>query len=42
MLCGNPALIADMREILDGPGMNEGSNATPGEYVVEKAFAERG
>lgn len=42
MLCGSPAFIADMREILAGLGMSEGNNATPGEYVVEKAFAERG
>lgn len=41
MLCGSPAFIADMAEILEGLGMNEGNNATPGEYVVEKAFAER-
>lgn len=42
MLCGSPAFIADMREILEDLGMSEGNNATPGEYVVEKAFAERG
>ncbi|WP_378942931.1 ferredoxin--NADP reductase [Mesorhizobium sp. ANAO-SY3R2] len=42
MLCGSPAFIADMRDILEGLGMSEGNNATPGEYVVEKAFAERG
>lgn len=42
MLCGSPAFIADMREILEGLGMSEGNNAAPGEYVVEKAFAERG
>ncbi|MBB6468544.1 ferredoxin--NADP+ reductase [Aminobacter lissarensis] len=41
MLCGSPAFIADMRGILEGLGMSEGNNATPGEHVVEKAFAER-
>lgn len=41
MLCGSPVFIADMRGILEALGMNEGNNATPGEYVVEKAFAER-
>lgn len=42
MLCGSPAFIADMRDILEGLGMSEGNNAMPGAYVVEKAFAERG
>lgn len=41
MLCGSPAFIADMSDILEGFGMAEGNNSTPGEYVVEKAFAER-
>jgi ferredoxin--NADP+ reductase len=41
MLCGSPALIADMRNFLESLGMAEGNNASPGEYVVEKAFAEK-
>ena len=41
MLCGSPAFIADMRNILEGLGMAEGNNASPGDYVVEKAFAEK-
>ncbi|GAA2813487.1 ferredoxin--NADP+ reductase [Aminobacter aminovorans] len=41
MLCGSPAFIADMRDILERLGMAEGNNATAGEYVVEKAFAEK-
>lgn len=41
MLCGSPAFITDMRDILEGLGMGEGNNTTPGEYVVEKAFADR-
>lgn len=41
MLCGSPAFIADMREILEGLGMSEGNGSIPGDYVVEKAFAEK-
>lgn len=41
MLCGNPDLITDMREILQTYGLAEGSNNNPAEFVVEKAFVER-
>lgn len=39
MICGSMAMIADMRELVEAAGLDEGSNATPGDYVVEKAFA---
>jgi ferredoxin--NADP+ reductase len=38
MLCGSMAMIKDMAEKLDGLGFTEGSNAQPGEYVIERAF----
>lgn len=41
MLCGSPQMLADMRGVLDDLGFNEGTNNTPGEFVVEKAFVER-
>jgi len=41
MLCGNPDLLIDMREILDTYGLCEGSNNNPAEFVIEKAFVER-
>ena len=41
MLCGNPDLLVDMRDILEGYGLGEGANNKPGEFVVEKAFVER-
>ncbi len=41
MLCGSPAMLADLRGILDGRGFAEGSHNTPGHYVIEKAFVER-
>ncbi len=41
MLCGNPDLITDMREILETRGFKEGSSGKPAQYVIEKAFVER-
>ncbi len=40
MICGSMAMIADTRALLEKAGLSEGSNAAPGDYVVEKAFAE--
>lgn len=41
MLCGNPDLISDMRDILDERGFVEGSSGKPATYVIEKAFVEK-
>lgn len=41
MICGNPSMLLDVKRILTDAGFTEGSSGTPGEYVVEKAFAER-
>jgi ferredoxin--NADP+ reductase len=38
MVCGSMALNLDLKEILEGFGLHEGSNSAPAEYVVEKAF----
>jgi len=38
MICGSTAMINDTKNILQAAGLNEGSNAAPGEFVVEKAF----
>lgn len=40
MICGSMAMIADTRKRVEAAGLKEGSNAAPGDYVVEKAFAE--
>lgn len=39
MICGSMAMIADTRALLEAAGLVEGSNAAPGDFVVEKAFA---
>jgi len=41
MLCGSPAMLADIRAILDARGFEEGNTGEPGDYVVEKAFVDK-
>jgi ferredoxin--NADP+ reductase len=41
MICGSPALLKDLKVILEGRGFHEGSTTTPGDYVVERAFVEQ-
>jgi len=41
MICGSPALVHDMRALLSAKGFVEGNHGEPGQFVVEKAFAER-
>ncbi len=38
MVCGSLGFNKDMKEILEGFGLNEGANSDPKEFVVEKAF----
>jgi len=40
MICGNPNMLIDLRDMLLARGFEEGSSGVPGDYVVEKAFAE--
>jgi len=39
MICGSNEMIRDTKNLLEALGFDEGSNASPGDYVVEKAFA---
>ncbi len=41
MLCGSPAMLADIRAILDAMGFEEGNHGEPGDYAVEKAFVDK-
>ena len=38
MLCGSMAMIKEAAELLEQYGLKEGSNAEPGDYVLERAF----
>jgi ferredoxin--NADP+ reductase len=38
MLCGSMAMIKDTAALLEAHGLVEGSNAEPGDFVIERAF----
>ena len=40
MLCGGPSVLADLKALLIGKGYEEGSVASPGDFVLERAFVE--
>lgn len=41
MICGNPHMMNELADYLDGIGFDQGSHAGSGDYVIEKAFAEK-
>lgn len=41
MICGNPQLLVDLKDILRARGFSEGSSGDPAQYVIEKAFVEK-
>jgi ferredoxin--NADP+ reductase len=41
MLCGSPAMLADVRALLDARGWVEGNHGEPGDFVIEKAFVDK-
>jgi ferredoxin--NADP+ reductase len=38
MMCGSMAMIQDVAALMEKHGLQEGSNAAPGDYVIERAF----
>ena len=40
MICGSPGMLRDVKSILGKRGFHEGSTTTPGDFVIERAFAE--
>jgi len=40
MICGSMAMINDTKNVLESFGLEEGSNARPATYVVERAFVD--
>src|SRR5690606_9598323 len=38
MMCGSMAMIRDLQARFGELGFNEGSNAAPGDFVIERAF----
>ncbi len=41
MICGSEVMLADLKAMLLARGFVEGNNSEPGDFVIEKAFAER-
>lgn len=42
MLCGSPAMLEDLRALLDGRGFHASPRTRePGDYVIERAFVEK-
>lgn len=41
MICGNSAMLAELKGMLETQGFQEGSASTPGDFVIERAFVER-
>ena len=40
MICGSPAMLRDLKALCEGRGFEEGNTGQPGDFVVERAFAE--
>ncbi len=40
MMCGSMAMIRELQAKLTGLGFTEGSNAKPGDFVIERAFVD--
>lgn len=40
MICGSMNMLKDVRTLVEKAGLKEGSNAAPGEFVVERAFVD--
>ena len=41
MMCGSPAMLSNLRGILEANGFEEGNHGEPGDFVIEKAFVEK-
>lgn len=40
MICGSPAMLRDLKHILETRDFKEGNTSNPGNFVMERAFAE--
>ena len=41
MICGSPGMLKDLKHMLETRGFNEGNTSKPGDFVIERAFAEQ-
>ena len=40
MICGSPGMLKDLKHLLEARGFHEGNTSRPGDFVIERAFAE--
>ena len=41
MICGSPAMLKDLKGMMEARGFHEGNTSKPGDFVIERAFAEQ-
>jgi ferredoxin--NADP+ reductase len=41
MICGSPGMLKDLKHMLEHRGFAEGNTTKPGDFVIERAFAEQ-
>ena len=41
MICGSPEMLRDLKHMMEERGFNEGNTTKPGDFVIERAFAEQ-
>jgi len=41
MICGSPGMLRDLKVMLEERGFKEGNTSKPGDFVIERAFAEQ-
>jgi ferredoxin--NADP+ reductase len=41
MICGSPGMLRDIKHMLEAKGFKEGNTSKPGDFVIERAFAEQ-
>ena len=41
MICGSPGMLRDLKSMLEARGFKEGNTTRPGDFVIERAFADQ-
>jgi len=41
MICGSPGMLRDLKHMLESRNFKEGNTTRPGDFVIERAFAEQ-
>jgi ferredoxin/flavodoxin---NADP+ reductase len=41
MICGSPAMLRDLKVMMEARGLKEGNTTTPGDFVIERAFVDQ-